>query len=227
MLAIGIAVMLVASFTLLPAVLALLGPRAFWPGRAEPGRSTRWERVAGLVRRRSGWLIAGILAFLAVAALGNLVHTGSIGFGQGFTRATDATEGTNILDVKFPPAELAAFVVAPRGRTDRGRRRGRRPDRGGAGRARAAAAGVGRRPRRRAAPRRSGLAGGERRDPDADLRTALRGPVPGALVGGITAENVDVQAANADDTRLIVPVTLLVRPLVLMLLLRAWSRRSS
>ena len=34
MLAIGIAAMLAAALTLLPALLAILGPRAFWPARA-------------------------------------------------------------------------------------------------------------------------------------------------------------------------------------------------
>ncbi len=36
-LAIGIAVMLVAAFTLLPALLAILGDRAFWPANPAPG----------------------------------------------------------------------------------------------------------------------------------------------------------------------------------------------
>src|SRR4029077_10335899 len=36
-LAIGIAVMLLAAFTLLPALLAILGDRAFWPGTALRG----------------------------------------------------------------------------------------------------------------------------------------------------------------------------------------------
>ena len=73
-LAIGIAVMLLAAFTLLPALLAILGDRAFWPanpawrrGQGGPRRNLPirdggdppdprpniWERVAGLVRRRS------------------------------------------------------------------------------------------------------------------------------------------------------------------------------
>ena len=219
-LAIGIAVMLLASFTLLPAVLALLGPRAFWPGRAEPAGTRRWERVAGLVERRSGRLIAGIAVFLAVAALGNLVHTGSIGFGQGFTRPTDATEGTAILDAKFPPGlSSPAFVAAGKAQTERvvDALEGRR----------AVALAV-------PAPARQGSDAGLvavllRSDPDSpeaadairDIRTTLRVDAPGALVGGVTAENVDVEAANADDTKLIVPVTLLVVGCVLMLLLRA------
>ena len=56
-LALGVAVMVVAGLTLLPALLAALGRRSFWPAvpRREPGRrpaSGAWSAVAGFVARR-------------------------------------------------------------------------------------------------------------------------------------------------------------------------------
>ena len=127
-LAIGIAVMLAAAFTLFPALLAVLGERAFWPARPArargrissryAGRNTisttapegleaqpdrRWVAVAGLVRRRPRLIVAIVLAALALLSLGNLAHHGTIGFGQGETGATESSRGTEVLDEHFPP----------------------------------------------------------------------------------------------------------------------------
>ncbi|HLN15357.1 MAG TPA: MMPL family transporter [Acidimicrobiales bacterium] len=74
-LAIGIAVMLLAGVTLLPALVAILGPVVFWPSKLyqhEP-REGLWGRVAGrLVARPAVTLTVGVVVFgaLALAALG-------------------------------------------------------------------------------------------------------------------------------------------------------------
>ncbi len=132
-LAIGIAVMLAAAFTLLPALLSLLGERAFWPARGATARfrtHASWRRnhgagarVADLVRRRSRTIVVGVFAVLVVLALGNLVHHGTIGFGQGETRPTESSRGTEVLDEHFPPglgSPLTAVVEADE--VGRGRR---------------------------------------------------------------------------------------------------------
>ncbi len=121
-LAIGIAVMLISSFTLLPAILSLLGERAFWPGRgpAEPESSRRWARVAELVRRRPRAIVAVVCAALAVLSLGNLVSHSTIGFGQGETRPSDSSRGTAALNANFPPG-LGSPLTALVGLKDVGR----------------------------------------------------------------------------------------------------------
>ena len=93
-LAIGIAVMLTSAFTLLPALLAVLGERAFWPaaGAARREGRSRWEGVAGAGRRRSRPIMVLVTAGLLVLALGNLSHHGTIGFGQGETRPTNSSD---------------------------------------------------------------------------------------------------------------------------------------
>ena len=62
----------------------------------------RWERVAGLVRRRSAAIVVTVIALLAVLSLGNLVHHGTIGFGQGETKPTNSSRGTEALERHFP-----------------------------------------------------------------------------------------------------------------------------
>jgi RND superfamily putative drug exporter len=53
------------------------------------------------------------------------------------------------------------------------------------------------------------------------IRDRLHEVDPGALVGGIPAENLDVENTNARDTKLILPAVLIVVGLILVLVLRA------
>lgn len=222
LLALGVAVMLLAAFTLLPAMLALVGPRAFWPARdlGAPAPAGVWPRVAGLVRRRSGTLIVGIVAALAVASAGNLVSTGTIGFGQGVGGSMESARGTEILDAHFPPGLSAPLTVlldadaAPRAvpllnRLDEV----------------ATAVPAGLSPAQDLALLGVILDldpfGEEAMEVVEDIRSVLAALAPDAAVGGITAENLDVERANARDTRVIVPLVLLVMLGLLALLLRA------
>jgi RND superfamily putative drug exporter len=221
-LAIGIVVMLAAAFTLLPALLSALGPRAFWPttsaGRREP--HSRWVAVAALVRRRSRPIIALVSAGLVVLALGNLAHHGTIGFGQGETRPTNSSRGTEVLNEHFPPglgSPLTAVVdEADLARVTRGLRRLDSV--------------------KLAIPVPPTSAGGEtvvvvvlRGNPYSGeaaaavegIRERLHALAPSGLLGGIPAENYDIEQTNARDTRLIVPLVLLVVGLILAAVLRA------
>jgi RND superfamily putative drug exporter len=221
-LAIGIAVMLAAALTLLPAALSLLGGRAFWPGRrASAGQGQhRWARVAAFVRRRPRAIVIVVFAGLLVLSLGNLVSHGTIGFGEGETHPTESSRGTKVLGEHFPPglgSPLTAVVdIGEAERAIKGLE---------------SLASV-----KLAVPVPPAVASDEaavaiilRGDPysaeAADLVKGIRerlGEVaPSALVGGIPAENYDVEQANARDTKLIVPVVLLVVGLILALVLRA------
>jgi RND superfamily putative drug exporter len=62
---------------------------------------------------------------------------------------------------------------------------------------------------------------GEAADLVKGVRERLAEVAPGALVGGIPAENYDVEQTNARDTKLIVPVVLAVVGLILIAVLRA------
>ena len=250
-LAIGIATMLAAAFTLLPALLAVLGPLAFWPGRrsrgsfvaraatkeprdgSEPGCGSvvarpatkeprdAWGRVAGVVRRRSRVLILAITAALLVLAVGNFSHHGTIGFGQGETKPTNSSRGTKVLNEHFPPglsSPLAAVVDdADLARVARGMEQLHEvklalpvP---------ASATGS---PKSvvvivlRGNPYSGGAAGAVK-----GIRERLHQLAPTGLLGGIPAENYDIEQTNARDTRLVIPLVLLVVGLILVAVLRA------
>ena len=221
-LAIGIAVMLCAGLTLLPAVLAILGPRAFWPGR-ESGSSEKrrlWAGVAGLVRRRPRVIVVGVFAVLVVLALGNLIHHGTIGFGEGETRSTESSRGNEVLDEHFPPG-IGSPLTAVLGIDE----------------VDAALHGLERLDSVKLAVPvppssvsdvaalaivlRGDPYSGEAADLVKGVRERLQEVAPGALVGGIPAENYDVEQTNARDTKLIVPVVLAVVGLILIAVLRA------
>ena len=221
-LAIGIAVMLCAGLTLLPALLAILGPRAFWPGKESRSGERRrlWAAVAGLVRRRPRRIVAGVSAALVLFALGNLVHHGTIGFGEGETRSSESSRGTEVLDEHFPPGIGSPLTaVLPIGEVGAALRGLERLD-----------------SVKLAVPvppssvsdlaalaivLRGNPYSGEAADLVKGVRERLGEVAPGALVGGIPAENYDVEQTNARDTRLIVPVVLAVVGLILIAVLRA------
>ncbi len=222
-LAVGIAVMLAAAFTLLPALLSVAGERAFWPSAGAAGHAAgngRWQRVAELVRRRSRPIVFTVSAALVVLALGNLSHHGTIGFGQGETRPTNSSRGTAVLNEHFPPgigSPLTAVVKA--GEEARVTEAMETLD------SVKLALPV--------PPLNSSAEGvvvivlrddpysGQAADAVEGIRERLHEVSPSGLLGGIPAENYDIEQTNARDTRLVVPLVLLVVALILAAVLRA------
>ncbi|MET0558335.1 MAG: MMPL family transporter [Solirubrobacterales bacterium] len=221
-LAIGIAAMLVSAFTLLPALLAVLGERAFWParGQGDPGGSDLWPRLAALIRRRSRTIAIAVSAILLVLALGNLSHHGTIGFGQGETKPTNSSRGTEALERNFPAgigSPLAAVVKPGSALAVANRLQRLRtvelavpvPAPSGADEAVVVLI------------LRGDPYSGEAAAAVEAVRDRLHSVDPEGLLGGIPAENYDIEQTNARDTRLIVPSVLVLVGLILCLLLRA------
>lgn len=240
-LALGIAVMLAAAFTLLPALLSILGDRAFWPANrhatgirgvpagASPNRDggdppdsrpSIWNRVAGLVRRRSGRIVVGVLALLAILCLGNLTNHDTLGFGQGVTKPTNSSEGTEALERHFPPGlgspltavvdtDAVPAVVHGMERLDSVQLALPAPVPGDAEKAVIALVLHG------------NPYGSDAAEDVKEIRERLHVLAPGGLLGGVPAENLDVEQTNARDTKLIVPLVLLVVGLILVAVLRA------
>jgi len=104
-LAIGIAVMLVAGLTLLPALLAIFGRAVFWPTKTQPRDHAEgtWGRVAArLVRRPVRTLVVGVFA-LGVLSLFALGFKPS-GFGGDVSApaGSSAAKGNAALATYFP-----------------------------------------------------------------------------------------------------------------------------
>jgi RND superfamily putative drug exporter len=217
--ALGITAALLATFTVLPAILVLLGRAAFWPYR-KPARHLIWRKVAGVIGRgpRRVWVGAAVVLF-ALAAFVPTFKAESVPMSEQFLTKPDSVIGLDVLSRHFPGGSGApAIVVGPATERD----------------ALVAAA--------------RGVAGVDSvvpldrvvdgdvllqvtlRDP-ADstraeatvrsLRVAVHAVTAGARVGGPTAIAIDTASAGRADLRLVMPLALLVVLVLLVVLLRA------
>ncbi|WP_338748014.1 MMPL family transporter [Janibacter alittae] len=220
----GLVVALLAVVLVLPAALALLGRRVFWPFIPRPGRALShegiWATVARRVVARPGAHLVGGLALLAVLASG--LAGASVGLSQAdsFRTASQSADGLVTVGEHFPAGMTAPFAVT----TDAahapetisalesvdGVTSVRPAGENGAGLARISVTGE----PSPGTPASLDLA--------EDLRSAAHG-VDGAdaLVGAGSAELLDARAAADTDLEIIVPLVLLVSLVVLGLLLRA------
>jgi putative drug exporter of the RND superfamily len=104
-LAVGVAVMLAAALTLLPALLAIFGRVLFWPSHPRPGQETTgaWGRVATrVVRRPLVVLLAGVILFGGLAS--GLVGFTTGGFASGPPVGSDSAAGAAAIAAHFPAA---------------------------------------------------------------------------------------------------------------------------
>ncbi len=120
-LAIGIAVILFAGLTLLPALLAIFGRVAFWPSNIRPGevREGAWGRVAArLVQRPALTLTVGVVLFGALALAALNYHSGGFGGAANAPSGSLAAEGNALVARHFPrsttnPANLIFGYETP------------------------------------------------------------------------------------------------------------------
>ena len=232
-LALGVAIMVLAGLTLLPAVLTVLGRRAFWPAVPRADAAPRagggtWAAVAALVRRRPAATAAAVTAVLVAGALGALGGREPLSFADSFRDPPPSVEAQDVIAEHFIPGRVAPVGVVT-----------------GFDAASGVVGALSEDPRvpieemylsarSVPAPGREDLALSEAYlslDPFSQaatdsvpaIRTAARAAAEGSavLVGGEVAEAYDTQQALARDTRLIVPVTLALILLILAGLLRA------
>jgi RND superfamily putative drug exporter len=120
-LAVGVAVMLALGLTLLPALLTILGRRAFWPSKIVPGtqREGVWGKVASrLVQHPGATLAVGVILFLALAAGALGFKSGGFGGATTAPKGSDAAAGNGALAQHFPrtssnPANLVFGYPQP------------------------------------------------------------------------------------------------------------------
>ncbi|MFG3345840.1 MMPL family transporter [Streptomyces sp. NPDC048018] len=119
--AVSVLVMLVASLTLMPALLAVAGRRMFWPSRSlsKPERPGAAGRVGELVARRPLLVLTASIVLLGALAVG--VKGVRMDFGTGGTpRETAAAATAREIARALPPGvsdPTTVYVTAESGRT--------------------------------------------------------------------------------------------------------------
>ena len=165
-------------------------------------------------------LIALVVGLLVVLSLGNLTTHESLGFGQGVTKPTNSSRGTEALERHFPAglgspltavmkADEAPVAVAAMKKLDSVQLALPTPVPGDAEKAVVLLV------------LREDPYGDEAEDAVEEIREKLHGVAPGGLLGGVPVENLDVEETNSRDTKLIVPLVLIVIGLILIAVLRA------
>ena len=230
--AIGIGIVLLASLTLLPAVLAIAGERAFWPRApaAAERDSPVWQRLGERVRRRPLPWLAAVVLLLCAGAGGLSVYKLHSSWLQQFKHETDGTLGYGLLKTGFPPGALAptsVLLVRTSGEVtpaDVAAVQERLRSTSGV----ASVTGVQNRSTdRRAARLELAFTDDPFGNPAVrrimELRASVAGLRPGlrVLLAEGTARQVDYREAAVRDTKVLVPIVLLVVLLTLIVFLRA------
>ena len=224
--AMGIAVAMIVMCTLLPALLAIVGRRWFWPYVPHVGDSGVdathgvWRRIAERVGGRPRAVWVGSVVALLVMSAGLAFYSTDLTTGNGFRNDESSTRGQDLIAKAFPKgSDIPSTVIVPNPNVVEEVRSAleERPE--------VAALGpveVGRPGARFDLILKADPYSTEAFDQIPDLREVARqAGGDGVLIGGTTAEERDVRESAERDTKLIVPIVTLVVFLVLALLLRA------
>jgi putative drug exporter of the RND superfamily len=233
-LALGVAVMVVAGLTLLPAILATLGRRAFWPAvpQVEPEASPvtgLWRKVGRLVGAHPAATASVVTLILVAGALGSLGGREPLDFSEAFRTPPESVAGEQVISDRFIPGRAAPVnVVTSYSARDAVTAALTRGDRTSVQEMYLSAASV------PPEGQESELALAQaylKLNPFSDeaidaipaLRRAARAAAGGTpvLLGGEVPEAFDTREAIKRDTRLIVPIGLVLILLILGVLLRA------
>ncbi|MGI8512513.1 MAG: MMPL family transporter [Solirubrobacteraceae bacterium] len=224
--ALGIAVAMLAMLTVLPALLVICGRRAFWPRVPHYGDEGvdvthgGWRRVGERVAASPRRVWIGALVLLGVLSLGMFNLDNGLTTGNSYRDKVESVEGQDLIAKSFPAgANAPTDIIVPDA--------ARVPAVLAAVRAAPGVADV-----RRVEADREGTLLNATLEPEpysteayalvAGIREAARGAGgDGTLVGGATAVEQDLREAAAWDTRVIVPIALVVVFVILVLLLRA------
>ncbi|MGE5636252.1 MAG: MMPL family transporter [Nocardioidaceae bacterium] len=237
--AIGVGCAFVAGLTALPALLAIVGRRGFWPRSrlvafdpeaVEYEHPGVWRRFGDRVLERPVAALGVTLALFAIGGLGLLAYKESYSTTGVFKKDTESVDGFRAIERSFPAGALAPADVL----VERSNGPVRPADVARAQARLASAAGVAaitpgvQRSRDGRIARFALVLSDDPYTPRAFNRVpALRerisdlGPGVRGLIGGGSATQYDYNEANARDVRVIVPTSLLVIAVILGVLLQA------
>jgi putative drug exporter of the RND superfamily len=230
-LAVAVALMLLAALTLIPALLALIGPRVFWPSKSwqRTPRAPVFARLGGLVARRP------VLVALVSGAVVVALAAGTLGFRQNYDFVsqlpsdTESRKAFDDLQSGFPagalnPTQVYVRADQPLEEAALAQLGARLQQVQGVGQVQ---------PPQLSPDRRVGQvdllltmnpSSAEALDLVGPLREAAHAAAPPGttvLVGGTTSATADLRQATGRDLRVIFPVAGLLIALILALLLRS------
>ena len=118
--AMGIAVAMVTSLTLLPALLVMVGRRPFWPFIPHVGDQSAdethgfWRAVGERVGRSPRRVWVGSLALLAVCCIGLVQFNTDLTSGDFFRNDVESVQGQKLVSAAFPAgANAPTDVIVP------------------------------------------------------------------------------------------------------------------
>ncbi|RKN64386.1 MMPL family transporter [Streptomyces klenkii] len=222
--AVGVFCALTAMMTLLPAVLVLLGRRVFWPivpvyGTEAVQRRSLFAAMGNSAARRPALVLLCGVAALVALSVGAVKLPGALKQEDAFLNKPDSVTAMTTVGKAFPDASSLPITVVTR-----------TPQAAEVEKAVKGTKGV--------ATVQPGRSGEERTElqvfavakPESagEKKTisALRGAVHDikgaqAIVGGPTAQQMDLDTTNADDRRKVIPLVLVAVMVVLIALLRS------
>jgi RND superfamily putative drug exporter len=118
--AIGVAAVLLAGLTLLPALLTMVGRKGFWPRGSAVAcrpdvdleqRPGLWRRFGDRVLERPGLALGATVALFAVFALGLLSYKEDYSIGGFFKKSVESVEGFDVLGESFPQGALGPTSI--------------------------------------------------------------------------------------------------------------------
>lgn len=115
--AIALLIMLLGGLTLIPAIFALVGRKAFWPftpkleTEEHPKRSGIWDKIALSVVRRPAAYAGTLLVLLLIASINIGGMHYSFNLMKSFPEDLSSRKGFEILEQSFPPGTLAPVSV--------------------------------------------------------------------------------------------------------------------
>ncbi|SDK61101.1 MMPL family transporter [Streptomyces indicus] len=217
--AVGVLCALVAMTTLLPALLVLLGRRVFWPlipayGSQPKQRRSLFGAMGASVQRRPIAVLATSAAVLGALALGAFNLSGSVKQEDSFTKTPEAVRAMTTLAEAYPERSTQPVtVLAPTGEAAQVLDRAKGVD------------GVAAAEQGRSGDTWTEISVIAEDPPQSPGETAtieeLRATLDGSLVGGPSAQQLDLDETNARDTKVVVPIVLVSVLLILIVLLRS------
>ncbi|MCW8381318.1 MMPL family transporter [Streptomyces justiciae] len=216
---VGILCALAAMLTLLPAVLVLLGRRVFWPlvpryGSTPKARRSLFAAMGSSAERRPLAVLASGAVLLGALALGALNLPGALKQEDSFTTKPDAVAAMETLAKAYPEQGTQPLtVLAPTDKADTvlGEVRDTR--------------GVATAERGRSGDGWTEITVATTSAPQSAGETAtieaLRDRLDDSLVGGASAQQLDLADTNARDRMIVVPLVLVSVLLILIALLRS------